>query len=89
MTTELAIWAQFIARPAWFDQAACRDTPVAVFFPNQNEQRHADTVDISRAKRICATCPVRSDCLAYGLEERQGIWGGRSQRERRIIRRAA
>lgn len=44
---------------------------------------------VQRAKAICAKCPVQPDCLGYALEyaEQFGIWGGKTERERRAIRR--
>ena len=44
----------------------------------------------SYAKGICMTCPVRLDCLNYALEndERYGIYGGASARDRERIRDA-
>jgi len=50
---------------------------------------------IARAKKICAGCAVRSECLEFALSHDQvyGIWGGTTpedrQRERRRKRRAA
>lgn len=43
----------------------------------------------SRAKRICAGCPVQEQCLDFAVRnnETMGIWGGKSERERRAIRR--
>lgn len=67
-------------RPAWFDDGACRDQPLDLFFPKQGE-------DTSRAKAICARCPVEDLCCEYGFTQRFGIWGGLSERERRRIRR--
>ena len=45
----------------------------------------------AEAKAICARCPVIAECLAYALEQREdfGIWGGKDERERRAIRKAA
>ena len=45
----------------------------------------------TEAKRICTTCEVRAECLEYALEhdERFGIWGGLSERERRRLKRRA
>ena len=42
------------------------------------------------AKRICSTCEVRRECLEFALEndERFGIWGGLSERERRRLKSA-
>ncbi len=54
--------------------AACSDGTgqlTALFFSD-------DTYDIAKAKHICGTCPVRSECLAGALERREplGVWGG-------------
>lgn len=65
---------------AWVDLAACRDADPDVFFPEKGgSTRHA--------KRICAGCPVASQCLEVALAEgeRIGIWGGLSERERRRL----
>ena len=37
------------------------------------------------AKRVCAQCEVREQCLKWAIDhdERFGIWGGMSERERR------
>jgi WhiB family redox-sensing transcriptional regulator len=67
---------------AWQTFAACTGVDPALFFP----ERGAATRE---AKAVCATCPVREECLEYALEhgEKFGIWGGKSERERRQIRR--
>lgn len=69
-------------RPDWWDDAACRFHPVDLFFPQQGGAWQA-------AKDICNACPVRQDCLDWALAEgiRHGIWGGKSERERRTMRR--
>ena len=53
-----------------------------IFFP----ERGSSTVI---AKKICSECKVKEECLEYAVErkERFGIWGGKSERERRAIRR--
>ena len=40
---------------------------------------------------MCLTCEVRNDCLEYALrhDERFGIWGGLSGRERRKLKKRA
>jgi WhiB family redox-sensing transcriptional regulator len=65
----------------WQERAACRGADVALFFPERGE-------DVTAAKAVCATCPVRAQCLAHGMNEKYGIWGGTSERERRNMRRA-
>jgi WhiB family transcriptional regulator, redox-sensing transcriptional regulator len=39
------------------------------------------------AKRVCAACPVREECLEYALSagEKWGVWGGTSERQRQRI----
>lgn len=72
------------ARPGWQDQAECRGVDPDLFFP----ERGASTRE---SKQICQDCPVRVECLAYAIDnaEKFGIWGGRSERERRRMRRTA
>jgi WhiB family redox-sensing transcriptional regulator len=49
-----------------------------VFYPVSDEEAEA-------AKAVCAVCPVRQPCLEYALanRERDGVWGGATERERR------
>ncbi|GAB2824619.1 hypothetical protein GCM10027022_13920 [Alpinimonas psychrophila] len=69
---------------AWQADALCAQTDPESFFP----EKGGSTRD---AKKICTTCEVRNDCLEYALsnDERFGIWGGLSERERRKLRRRA
>lgn len=65
----------------WKTESACRSHPEVDFFPDRGE-------DTDAAKRICAGCTVRRECLTYALttpRERNGIWGGTSGRERRKL----
>jgi Transcription factor WhiB len=52
----------------------------AIFFPAQG-------APVSAARAICAQCPHQPECLALGLREKYGIWGGTTEMERRSIRR--
>ena len=67
----------------WQSDALCAQTDPEAFFP----EKGGSTRD---AKRICTSCDVRDQCLEYALQndERFGIWGGLSERERRRLRRA-
>ena len=69
---------------AWQSDALCAQTDPEAFFP----EKGGSTRD---AKRICTTCDVRDQCLEYALhnDERFGIWGGLSERERRKLKRRA
>lgn len=68
----------------WQADALCAQTDPEAFFP----EKGGSTRD---AKRICTTCDVRGECLEYALsnDERFGIWGGLSERERRKLKRRA
>jgi len=67
----------------WMADARCRDLPPAVFFPS-------DGAGVEVARRYCAECPVRTQCLEYALGNHidHGVWGGTSERERRRIARS-
>ena len=69
---------------AWQSDALCAQTDPEAFFP----EKGGSTRD---AKRICTSCEVRDQCLEYALanDERFGIWGGLSERERRKLKRHA
>ena len=74
--TELA-WMEL----AWMDLALCAETDPEAFFPEKGGSTHP-------AKRVCRSCEVRAECLDYALghNERFGIWGGLSERERRGLK---
>ena len=69
---------------SWQADALCAQTDPESFFP----EKGGSTRD---AKKICTSCEVRSECLEYALanDERFGILGGLSERERRKLRRRA
>lgn len=71
----------------WMDEAACLGSG-ADFFPVMGTKK--ETPAMRKAKAVCATCPVKSECLAYALDAQQwdGIWGGMTPTERRELSRA-
>ena len=68
-------------RAKWMDDGLCQDYPRDLWFPERGERT-------SPAKTICAQCPVSTQCLDHALVngEYHGIWGGKSEKERRYIR---
>lgn len=66
----------------WQEQARCKGRNSAVFYPQRG-------VPTASARALCKECPVKAECLSYALEndERFGIWGGLSERERRKLQR--
>ena len=69
---------------SWQDRALCAQTDPEAFFPEKGGSTR-------EAKRVCVGCDVKAECLDYALanDERFGIWGGLSERERRKLRREA
>jgi len=70
------------AGTAWMEHANCLGCDPELFFPERGES-------ISEARAVCAGCAVRPECLEFALAigEKQGIWGGLSEREGRRLRR--
>ena len=68
--------------PQWQENALCAQTDPEAFFPEKGGSTR-------EAKRICLGCGVKDECLEYALanDERFGIWGGLSERERRRLKR--
>ncbi|MFD7710953.1 WhiB family transcriptional regulator [Streptomyces sp. NPDC059785] len=66
----------------WHEQALCAQTGADFFFPEPGSS-------VREAKRICGMCEMRTACLEYALDndERFGVWGGLSEKERLGLRR--
>ena len=69
---------------SWQERSLCAQTDPEAFFPEKGGSTR-------EAKKICTGCEVRSECLEYALanDERFGIWGGMSERERRRLKRVS
>ena len=69
---------------SWQERSLCAQTDPEAFFP----EKGGSTRD---AKKVCVGCEVRAECLEYALanDERFGIWGGLSERERRKLKKRA
>jgi WhiB family redox-sensing transcriptional regulator len=72
------IGADLLPVSTWQLEALCAQTDPEAFFPDKGGSTR-------EAKKVCLSCPVRSQCLEDALTrgERFGIWGGLSERERR------
>ena len=68
----------------WMWDALCAQTDPEAFYPDEHGS-------VGPAKAVCAVCPVLAECRAYALEtdQRFGVWGGLSARERQQIRAGA
>jgi WhiB family transcriptional regulator, redox-sensing transcriptional regulator len=80
----LGLSAEEAEELSWQDRALCAQTDPEAFFPEKGGSTR-------EAKRVCRSCDVRTECLEYALQhdERFGIWGGLSERERRRLKREA
>ncbi|HZF88615.1 WhiB family transcriptional regulator [Streptomyces sp.] len=72
------------ATSVWQSQALCAQTGADFFFPEPGSS-------VREAKRICGMCEMRTACLEYALthDERFGVWGGLSEKERLQLRRTS
>lgn len=68
----------------WQERSLCAQTDPEAFFPEKGGSTR-------EAKKVCVGCEVRAECLEYALanDERFGIWGGLSERERRKLKKRA
>lgn len=79
-------WSESLIRPEpWTVDALCAQVDPDMFFPEKGGKEAA------AAKRVCGSCDVTAQCLAYALRTGQadGIWGGLSARQRAKLRGAA
>jgi len=77
-----------IAEEDWRSVAACRSADPDLFFPVSSSGKALEQV--AEAKAICVKCQVQRECLAFALSTRQihGVWGGLSEQDRYLLRRA-
>lgn len=70
-------------RPEWQSRGECIGLDEADFFPGRGTPRPV----VEATKAICEGCDVKAECLEMGMAEKFGIWGGKSEKERRKLRR--
>ncbi|MER5905115.1 WhiB family transcriptional regulator [Streptomyces mirabilis] len=70
-----------MAETGWSEQGLCRTADPDALFVEGAAQ--------NRAKELCGGCGVRTECLAYALDQRVefGVWGGMTEHERRALLR--
>jgi len=71
---------------SWWEDAGCLNMDTELFFPHGVSGPALDQAN--QAKAVCATCPVAQACLEWALKTNQlGVWGGKTEEERRALRR--
>ena len=80
-----AIFEAMPKLPEWIADAPCSQADPELFFPDAHESR----ANVALAKRVCAACPVRQECLEWALDrgEKFGIYGGLTSTQRREVLR--
>lgn len=79
---------QTVLPTGWQQHGLCRTRDSGVFFPPLAFEPKAEReAREEKAKAICAGCPVSVECLDWALETEEpfGVWGGRSELERKHI----
>lgn len=81
-TVRVEVGGEVVMTAEWMADGKCREYPPETFFPR-------DGMGVIVAQRICATCQVSAHCLEYALDNHidHGVWGGKSERERRRLLR--
>ena len=68
----------------WRDDAACQGMDTEMWFPSSSGLQREDRKRVRVAQEVCASCPVRMQCLAFATRTGQrGIWGGLTEEQRR------
>lgn len=70
----------------WAKDANCLGVHTNVFFPERETGKSNGGHD---AKKICQACPVNKHCVTYAIvgNEKDGIWGGCGEKDRRALKR--
>lgn len=75
----------------WMSRAVCRLIPLDevddIFFPVNGRSHDAKRLyqqKVRRAKKICDSCPVKTQCEGYraSIQDENGVWGGRDEIDR-------
>ncbi len=68
----------------WWESAACRGLPTAMFFHPHQERGPDRRRRENNAIAVCRRCPVITACRTHAewMAEPYGIWGGLTEEER-------
>ena len=77
-----SLHARLFEKEVWMKDANCRGTKTSLFYPERGESS-------KQAKNVCEECVVTIECSEYSFYEKFGTWAGRSEQERRSLRKEA
>ena len=73
--------------PGLYENPSCAEVGGDFWFPEKADGS-MNTVEMVMAKKICHTCPHKAECAEWGIKnERYGIWGGLTQKDRRPLQK--
>ena len=75
-----SLHARLFEKEVWMKDANCRGTKTSLFYPERGESS-------KQAKNVCEECVVTIECSEYSFYEKFGTWAGRSEQERRSLRK--
>jgi hypothetical protein len=62
-----------MSKESWKSKAKCLDYDVNLFFDKYEEEEPLR----SAIDKLCSDCPVRRQCFAVGVSQKEwGVWGG-------------
>lgn len=65
----------------WMSRGLCKYKNIDLWYPPLEAKNPNDYYAV--AKAVCNQCPVRRECLKYGINEPWGCWGGTTPQERK------
>jgi WhiB family redox-sensing transcriptional regulator len=79
---------RFMRRAEWTADANCRGVDPEIFMFTDDTRLPAGARKLEAALKFCHACDVQAECLAYALNNNEiGVWGGKTEFQRRRIRR--
>ena len=84
-TVARTLFVRYVSeKPRWYDEAECKGLDPSLFYPDRGDST-------AEAKAVCAMCPVQVQCAEHALAtmEKNGVWGGTSERQRKAMRSRA
>jgi len=80
-------------RPPWeFESPLCAEVGTHLFFPKDPDDPQLSAMveaDYTYARKVCNECEHKTECALWAIEknEKFGMWGGLSPRDRVNIRK--
>ena len=73
-------------------EPSCASVDPELFFPQEVEINDSKLVskyqNLSAAKAVCNSCPLKLQCLEYALKNYEiGVWGGTTEHQREDLRK--